>query len=231
MLFATRVQPKPQITKLFPVEGLTAYHKQFNSTTESLDKFWEKLRTTYNFVFHQPNNKSNIEKILAKNASDPNLQTLRLIWSDTLKVNNYTNLKYPNNSFLDQVKSLSALKNHDNKANSSNLKKDSSIKIKAMSKANENNVSSTNLNERSSNKTRTLPDDDWFNDIQPLEQLELQDEELDKKNEVEIITPKTALPKTMARHLLEWLGSLFGFTYSIYTKLSGPDSGNGKMTN
>ncbi|XP_071570863.1 uncharacterized protein [Temnothorax nylanderi] len=225
-LFATRVQPKPQITKLFPAEGLAAYHKQFNNTTKSLDKFWEKLRTTYNFVFRQPGNTSNVEKTLTKNASEPNLQSLRLIWADTLKADNYTNLKYPNNSFLDQVKSLSTIKNHSNKANSSNLKKDSTIEIKT----NENNVTSTSSNKTSSDKRKTLPDDDWFNDIEPLGQLELQDEELDKKNEVEIVTPGTTLPTTVGHHLLEWLGSLFGLTYSIYTKLSSPACGNEKVT-
>lgn len=226
-LFATRVQPKPQITKLFPTEGLAAYHKQFDNTTKSLDKFWEKLRTTYNFVFHQPNNTSNVEKMLTKNASNTNLQTLRLIWADTLKPDNYTNLKYPNNSFLDQVKSLSTLTNH---SKASNLK-DSFIEIKATTKINQNNVTSMNSNEKSSNKTKTLPDDDWFDDIQPLEQLELQDEELDKKNEVEIVTPETTFqfPTKVSHHVLEWLGSLFGLTYSIYTKLSGATCANEKV--
>lgn len=213
-LFATRVQPKPQITKLFPVEGyLAPYHKQFNHTTESVDKFLEKLRATYNFVFHRSDNTSNIEHILAKNASDPNLQTLRLIWADMKKADNYTNLKYPSNSFLDQIKLLSTPQNRDSKTNWINLKKDSS-EIKATIKAN------------GKNKTTILPDDDWFNDIQPLEQLELQDEELDKKNEVEIVSPGT----TVGHHLLEWLGSLFGLTYSIYSKLSSAACGNEKPT-
>lgn len=208
------------------MEGLTAYHKQFNDTTKSLDKFWEKLRTTYNFVFQQSDNTSNVEKILAKNASNPNLQALRLISTDTLK-NNYTNLKYPNNTFLDQIKSLSIPQNRDSKATSSNLKKDSSVETKT----NENNVSSTNSNKKSSDKVKILPDDDWFNDIEPLEQLELQDEELDKKNEVESVTPGTTLPTTVGRHLLEWLGTLFGLTYSIYSKLSSAACGNEKHDN
>ncbi|XP_070531332.1 uncharacterized protein [Cardiocondyla obscurior] len=216
-LFATRVQSKPQITKLFPAEGLAAYQKQFNSTTKSVDNFWEKLRTTYNFVFRYSNNTSNVEKILKRNATDSNLQSLKLIWADTQKADNYTNLRYPNNSFLEQVKSLFILKNHDNKEYSNSLKKDSTIEIKATIKTNGDNVTFAR-----SNKTKTLPDDDWFNDIEPLEHLELQDEELDKKNEVEIVTPGTTLllPTTIGHHLLEWLGSLFGFTYGIYTKLS-----------
>lgn len=94
---------------------------------------------------------------------------------------------------------------------------------------NQNNVTSMNSDEKSSNETKTLPDDDWFDDIQPLEQLELQDEELDKKNEVEIVTPETTLPTKVSHHLLEWLGSLFGLTYSIYTKLSSAACGNEKV--
>lgn len=206
------------------MEGLAAYHEKFNNTTKSVDKFWEKLRTTYNFVFPPSNNTSNVEKILTKNASDSNSQSLRLIWADTLKADNYTSLKYPSNTFLDQVKSLSTLTNRDSKANLSNLKKDSSVEIKAMIKPNGNNVSA---NKKSSNKTKILPDDDWFNDIQPLGQLELQDEELDKKNEVEIVTPGTT---TVGRNLLEWLGTLFGLTYSIYGKLSSVACGNEKPT-
>lgn len=154
------------------------------------------------------------------------MQSLRLIWADTLKADNYTNLKYPNNSFLDHVKSLWMLQNHDSKANSNNLGKDSIIKIKATRKTNENNVTSMSSNEKGSNKI-VLPDDDWFNDIQPLE---LQDEELDKKNEVEIVTPETTLQTTVGHHLLEWLGSLFGLTYSIYSKLSNAACGKEKMT-
>ncbi|XP_011863117.1 PREDICTED: uncharacterized protein LOC105559445 [Vollenhovia emeryi] len=215
-LFATRVQPKPQVTKLFP-EGLAPYHKQFNSTTQSVDKFWDKLRTTYKLVFRQLGNTSDAEKVLAKNAPDTNLQALRLIWADTLKADNYTNLKYPSNSFLDQVKSLSILKKNDSKAKASNLE-GSTFEIKATSE-NRTNVTS------SSNKIKSLPDDDWFNDIQPLGQLELQDDELDKKNEVEIVKTGTT---TAVYHLLEWLGSLFGFTYSVYSKLSGVACGNEK---
>lgn len=88
-----------------------------------------------------------------------------------------------------------------------------------------NNATSTSSNEKGSNKI-ILPDDDWFNDIQPLE---LQDEELDKKNEVEIVTPETTLPTSVSHHVLEWLGSLFGLTYSIYAKLSNAACGKEKM--
>lgn len=210
------------------MEGLTAYHKQLSNFTKPLEKFLENIRTTYNFVFHQSDNTSSVEKIRAKNASNFNLQALKIIQADSINSNNYTNLKYPNNSWLDQVKSLSAVKKHISK-NSNNVEKNTSIEIKPI-KTNKNNVQL--IEEKSSNDTKMLPDGEWFNDIQPLGQLELQDEELDKKNEVETVTPGTTvqLPKTVGRQLLDWLGSFFGFTYSIYTKLSSVASSKEKIT-
>ncbi|KAG7206126.1 hypothetical protein KM043_003519 [Ampulex compressa] len=61
--------------------------------------------------------------------------------------------------------------------------------------------------------------EDWFNDVQPLMPLELQEE--GKEDGVEVITPATTLqlPATLGRHLIEWLGSLLGLTYSVYAKL------------
>lgn len=123
---------------------------------------------------------------------------------------------------------ISTLKNYEDKTNSRNLEKESSVKI-ATIKANERNVNSMSSDEKSSNKTETLPDD-WFNDIQPLEQLELQDEEINKKNEVEIVTTRTTLQSPRVGHqLFEWLGSLFGLTHNIYAKLSSTFCGNEKM--
>lgn len=91
-------------------------------------------------------------------------------------------------------------------------------------------MNSTSSDQKSSNKTKTLPDNDWFNDIQPLEQLELQDEEINKKNEVEIVTTRTTLQSPKIGHqLFEWLGSLFGLTHNIYVKLSGASCENEKM--
>ncbi|XP_011642953.1 uncharacterized protein LOC105430885 [Pogonomyrmex barbatus] len=231
-LFAMRMESKPQLTKLFPAEGLTAYYKQLGNTTKSLDKFWEKLRITYNFVFH-PDNTNNIEKILSKNITETNLPTLKVIWADMLKADNYTNfynysnLKYPTNSFLNYLKSLSTLKNQDSKINLTNLEKNSSVEIETTIKRNENN---TNSEEKNSNKTKTLADDDWFNIIQSLRQLELQNKELDKKNNMKIMTPKMLLqfPTMVGHHLVEWFESIFNHTYNIYTKLSGISCDNVK---
>lgn len=209
-----RVQSKPQITKLFPVEGLVAYQKQLSNATKPLEKFFGKLRATYNFVFHQPDNTSYIEKILGKSAN-PDLQSLRIIWTDTTKTDNFTNLKYPNNTLFDQVKSLSMLQNRENKTNSSSFE-NNSTEIKSTIKINATkNASRTSSSEKSLNKIKTLPNDDLFNDIEPLGQLELQDE-LDDK--VEITTSK---PTTLGNHLAEWLQSFFSLTSGIYAKLTG----------
>lgn len=77
----------------------------------------------------------------------------------------------------------------------------------------------------------TSSDEDWVNDIQPLdrlepleplEPLELQDEPKNPGRDVEIVTPKTSfqLPVTLSRHLVDWLGSLLGITYGVYSKLA-----------
>lgn len=192
--------------------------KQLSNTTKPLENFLGKLRATYNFIFGQPNNMSNVEKIL-KDTPVSDLQALKLIWTDTMKADKYANLPttYPNNSFFDQIKSLSTLKSYENQTNSSNLKKESSVKIATTIKMNERKSS----DEKSSNKTEILPDDDWFNDVQPLEQLELQDEEINKKNEVEFVTVSTTQsPSRVGYQLIDWLGTFFGITHSIYAKLS-----------
>ncbi|XP_032683490.1 uncharacterized protein LOC116849929 [Odontomachus brunneus] len=224
-LFATRVQPRPQITKLFPVEELLAYHEQANNITKPLvDKFLGKLRTTYDLIFRQAGNTS-LEKILTKSASD--LQSLRLHWANQINQGNYTDLKYPNDTFLDHVKSLSIPKHHENQRNASGLQKDSSVKIKSTIERNGNN-----RNLASSSKTKTL-NDNRLNDVQPLGLLELQDEEVpDARADVEIVTPGTTirLSTTVGQQLIEWLGSIFGLTYSIYTKLSSAACGHEKAT-
>ncbi|XP_020300779.1 uncharacterized protein LOC109864200 [Pseudomyrmex gracilis] len=222
-LFVMRVQSKPQITKLLPVEGLATYQKQLSNVTKPLEKFFGKLRATYNFVFQQPDNTSYIEKILGKGVPNPDLQSLRIIWTDTTRTDNYTNLKYPNNTLLDQVKSLSVLQNRENKTTSSSFE-NNSTEVKSTIKINATkNANRTSSSEKSANKIKTLPtNDDLFNDIEPLDQLELQDE-LDDKNEVEIVTPRPTFQfsTTLGNHLAEWLGSFLSLTSGIYAKLTG----------
>jgi len=181
----------------------------------------------YNFVFRQAGNADKVERILPKGAtSNSDKQALRLIWSNPTQENDYVSLKYPERDLLDQVISLSTLDNRKMKTDSSPAK-NLSVEMKSMMKTSGTNVSSS---EKSSNKTTTLSDD-WSKDVQPLEQLELQDEELDNKNEVEIVTPGMTLqlPTTVGRQLIEWFGSLFGLTYRIYTKLSGAACSSGDI--
>ncbi|XP_043250626.1 uncharacterized protein LOC122396366 [Colletes gigas] len=161
-LFVARVQSKPQITKLFPVQEAIEYHQRANNEMKPLDRLLGKLRATYDFVFRKPENTSNVEKILAKDAG-----------SD----------KY-----------------------------------------------------RQTEKTLVLTDDDWVNDIQPLdrlEPLELEDETEDKNLEVEFVTPRSSfqLPATLSKHLVDWLGSLLGITYGVYSKLARAIYSNNTVTN
>jgi len=226
-LFVARVQSKPQLIKLLPAEGLATNDGYLNDTAKPLDRFLEKLRAMYNFVFRQAGNADKVERILPKGAtSNSDKQALRLIWSNPTQENDYASLKYPERDLLDQVISLSTLDNRKMKTDSSPAK-NLSVEMKSMMKTSGTNVSSS---EKSSNKTTTLSDD-WSKDVQPLEQLELQDEELDNKNEVEIVTPGMTLqlPTTVGRQLIEWFGSLFGLTYRIYTKLSGAACSSGDI--
>lgn len=173
-----RVESKPQITKLFPISEETSDPPQrSNNDTKLLDKLFGKLRTTYNFVFRKPENMSNVEKILAKDTPDPDIEALKVIWSNRMQSNS------KEDSNKSQPKGIMYL----------------------------------------------AANDEWVNDIQPLdhleplEPLELEDEiENNKDREVEIVTPRTSFqfPATLNRHLVNWLGSLLGITYGVYSKLA-----------
>ncbi|XP_076231440.1 uncharacterized protein LOC143177435 [Calliopsis andreniformis] len=174
--FETRVQSKPQITKLFPVQEAIEYHQRVSNEMKPLDKFLGKLRATYDFVFRKPENTSNVERILAKDAPNANLQAANLLWSD---------------------------------------------RIQPISRNSENTHGTEGT-------LLTMQDEDWVNDVQPLDHLEplepldMENEMGDKNRDVEIITPKTSfqLPATLSRHLVDWLGSLLGITYGVYSKLA-----------
>lgn len=168
-----RVRSKPQITRLYPIQETIERDQQMDTEMKPLDKLLGKLRATYNFVFRKPENTSNVEKILAKDAPDPDVQTLKSIWLNRME--RYRRI------------------NEDT--------------------------------EKSRERTY-LSDDDWVNDIQPLdrlEPLEFDEEETgDKNRDVEFVTPRNGfqLPVTLSRHLVDWLGSLLGITYGVYSKLA-----------
>lgn len=172
------MESKPQITKLFPIPEETSDPPQrSNNDTKLLDKLFGKLRATYNFVFRKPENMSNVEKILAKDTPDPDIEALKVIWSNRMQSNS------KEDSNKSQPKGIMYL----------------------------------------------AANDEWMNDIQPLdhleplEPLELEDEiENNKDREVEIVTPRTSFqfPATLNRHLVNWLGSLLGITYGVYSKLA-----------
>lgn len=178
-LSTLRVESKPQITKLFPIpEETNDSPQRSDNDTKPLDKLFGKLRATYNFVFRKPENMSNVEKILAKDTPDPDVEALKVIWSNRMQ----SNSKDKENSKKSQPKGMYLAAN-----------------------------------------------DEWVNDIQPLdrleplEPLELEDEVGNNRDrEVEIVTPRTSFqfPVTLSRHLVDWLGSLLGITYGIYSKLA-----------
>ncbi|XP_011306423.1 uncharacterized protein [Fopius arisanus] len=62
-IFQIDSEASPQITKFAPVEDWIAF-KRRTSDIKPLDKFLGKLRATYDFVFHKPENVSDLAKIL-----------------------------------------------------------------------------------------------------------------------------------------------------------------------
>ncbi|XP_017893189.1 uncharacterized protein LOC108632865 [Ceratina calcarata] len=178
-LSMTRVQSKPQITRLFPVqrEANVSQPEGTNDEAKPLDRLLGKLRATYDFVFRKPENTSNVEKILAKDTSKaaPEAEPVKSIWS-----------------------------------------------IRMQPKDNGKNTGANFQPQR----TYLGTNEDWANDIQPLdrlEPLELEDEvENEKDREVEFVTPRTGFqfPVTLSRHFVDWLGSLLGITYGVYSKLA-----------
>ncbi|CAK9811575.1 hypothetical protein ANTPLA_LOCUS7079 [Anthophora plagiata] len=190
-LSVSRVQSKPQITKLFPVvrEELDPQQDSAKNETKPLDKLLGKLRATYDFVFRKPENTSNVEKILAKDAPDPDVETLKLIWSNRMQ----------------QQQQQQKSRNRED-----------SEKFQPQ-------------------RIYLGMNEDWVNDIQPLkpleplEPLELEEEmEIDKNRDVEVITQRNSFqfPVTLSRHLVDWLGSLLGITYGVYSKLTRALSSN-----
>lgn len=178
-LSVTRVQSKPQITKLFPTqENRDVPQQQSANEAKPLDKLLGKLRATYNHVFRKPENTSSVETILAKDTPDPDVQALKLIRSNRMQ------------------------QSSADKAHSKNSEPQ---------------------------RTYLESNDDLLNSIQPvdrlepLEPLELDDEvENENDREIEIVTPRNTFefPITLSRHLVDWLGSLLGITYGIYSKLT-----------
>lgn len=186
-----KVHSRPQITKLLPVEELMTQQQpqqnqeqqQTSDKVKPLDKFLGKLRATYNFVFRKPDNTSNVERILAKDAPNPDVEALKFIWTDPMneeKQENKTNIGKLSESPLYNGKKLMIVMN----------------------------------------------DQEWQNDIPSLDDVEplgpLEIENTSKDLDVEIVTPGTSLqlPVTLSRQLVEWLGSLLGLTYGVYSKLA-----------
>lgn len=190
-LLLTRVQTKPQITKLFPIEEIpTNDHRESNNETRLFDKLLGKLRSTYNFVFHKTddnaNNKTNVKKISFDKTPNSNLETYKFNWNN------------PNLKLTKQVE---------------NPKEEEPVyqtRIQTLYDA---------------------PRNDRFDELQPLESLEPlmpldfneeENENINKNDEVEFVTPATNsnFSATLGRHFVEWLGSLLGISYGIYAKFT-----------
>ncbi|XP_015185468.1 PREDICTED: uncharacterized protein LOC107071195 [Polistes dominula] len=186
-LLLTRVQTKPQITKLFPIEEiLTNDHRENNNNnnneTRLFDKLLGKLRSTYNFVFHKTDDNAANNKTEVKNMG-----------IDKTPNSNVFNWNNPNFKLTKEIENPK-----------------------------EEPVYQTRIE-----TLYDAPKNDKFDELQPLESLEPLmpldfNEDINKNDEVEFVTPATDsnFSATLSRHFVDWLGSLLGISYGIYSKFS-----------
>ncbi|KAL2715072.1 helicase SWR1-like [Vespula squamosa] len=191
LLLSTRVQTKPQITKLFPIEEIPVNdHQEPNNSTKLLDKLFGKLRATYNFVFRKTDNNgtnSNVEKILAKDAPNPDIEAFKLIW------------KNPINSNLEIRKS---------NAQSTTKEPVYQTRIKTLYDA------------PRYDRFEELQPLEQLEPLMPLELDEENEDKKDEDVEFITPATGLQFPTTIGRHFVEWLGSLLGLSYGIYAKLT-----------
>ncbi|XP_035737358.1 uncharacterized protein LOC118448335 [Vespa mandarinia] len=198
-LLSTRVQTKPQITKLFPIEEIhvndhrePSNNNNNNNETKLFDKLFGKLRATYNFVFRKGDNNvtiSNVGKILPKDAPNPDIEALKLIWKNPINTNSgitKLNPQVPKESerYQTRIKTLYDEPRYD--------------------------------------RFEELQPLEQLEPLMPLE-FDVENDDNKKDKDVEFITPATTglqFPTTLGRHFVEWLGSLLGLSYGIYAKLT-----------
>ncbi|XP_046416388.1 uncharacterized protein LOC124177726 [Neodiprion fabricii] len=193
-IFLIEVQGKPQITKLFPVKELAAFHER-TSDIKPLDKLLAKLQAGYNFVFNRAEDTSNVEKILSNDEPNPDVEALKLIWANVIS-------PLPTASSGNKESDFTLGRSFDTESKK------------------ENEISKGSAAPETVKKSET---DDWVDGIEApktVDGLELQ-ENSDDDSVVETTTPTTLqLPAALGRHLLEWLGSLLNLTYGAYTRVA-----------
>lgn len=191
-----KVDSSPQITRLFPLKELTEFHEKTNEI-KPLDKIFGKLRATYNFVFKKSEDTSNVEKILANDAKNDDLETLKLIWASLIGPQPPTVAKNNGDVESENEKGRGEFEFKDN--------------VIPVNKAAEKTVEKTEK-------------DEWLDAVEapkPLGAgLEFQDDS-DDDSVVETTTPRTfQLPIALGKQLLDWLGALLGLTYGAYTRVA-----------
>ncbi|XP_034938132.1 uncharacterized protein [Chelonus insularis] len=182
----------PQITKLIPLEDWIAF-KNRTSNINPLDKFLGKLRATYDFVFHKPDNITNVKKILMENKSEPIIDNTEKIIMSTLSI-------------------IGDIIYNNNQRKTSN----DSVYLELLP---EENIIPTKV----SSISRISKDNKWLDEIEvqePLSEEEaIDDEDIDRS--VEIVTPKPGfqLSAAVAQAFGKWLASILRFTREAYSKL------------
>ncbi|CAD6237514.1 GSCOCG00002351001-RA-CDS [Cotesia congregata] len=189
----------PQITKLVPLDDWVAF-KERTSQVNPLDKFFGKLRATYDFIFHRPDNVSNVEKIIADDKS----------WATENSNNkNHDRLITP---MLPLFNHIVFKNNNSNKKSEIDMNKNLYIRLYP-----EENLMST----YESSISRISKDDEWPDDVEtvePLSQVEIDNENIDRS--VEAVTPSQSsfqFPIAVVRAFAKWLESILSYTHQAYS--------------
>ncbi|XP_057318674.1 uncharacterized protein LOC130663454 [Microplitis mediator] len=196
----SKINGSPQITKLVPLDDWIAF-KERSSQVKPLDKLFGKLRATYDFIFHRPDNVSNVEKIIADDKS----------WNSEENLNNKNNDKFiaPMLPLFNHI----AFKNNNNNKNEDDVNKNLYIQLYPK----ENVIMSTH----ESSISRISKDNEWPDDIEtiePLSQVEIDNENIDRS--VEAVTPSQSgfqFPIAVVRAFAKWLESILGYTHQAYS--------------
>lgn len=184
------LEASPQVTKFAPVEDWIAF-KRRTSDIKPLDKFLGKLRATYDFVFHKPENVSNVEKILTKDKPvDPEIESNKFI--------------LPNSPVTD--------KPVDEKEEVT----ETSMYVELLP----DEIMPTKESSISRVATDWLDEIEVPEPLSELEILNDNDDDIDASVETVTPRSSFALPAALAKAFIRWLSSIIGFTQGPYLKIT-----------
>ncbi|XP_015108723.1 uncharacterized protein LOC107035689 [Diachasma alloeum] len=189
-IFQIELEASPQITKFAPVEDWIAF-KRRTSDIKPLDKFLGKLRATYDFVFHKPENVSNVGKILS---SDKPKETDTKPYKFILSNSHVT----------------------DDSASEKEEVTESPVYVELLG----DEVMSTKESSISRVATDWADEVETVEPLSELELLNDNDDDIDRPGDTVNPQTSFELSAAVARAFLRWLSSIIGFTHGAYLKIT-----------